>query len=391
MLARLVTGAALAAVPAALLAVGDLSAQAPSAAQAQKPVAAAAEQPPKPPIEWPPDADTLRERRLEAEAVPLFASQDPVEVTLTADWRTVQRDRDVESKKTYPGTLTIAENGTPGTPIPIQLRTRGHARRSPRVCEFAPLRLELPKDGTKGTIFEGHGAIKLGVHCQSGGAYRQYTLKEYLANRLHNALTPRSLRVRLANVTYVDTDAGKKPFTRLGIFFEDVDDMAKRVDARELPVPRQMFQYVDQPHLLFMSLFQYMIGNTDYSILMLHNVIMLDDAKGVRYTVPYDFDYSGLVNAHYAVPYKGLGLVSVQDRLYRGPCKTEAEIAAALTPFREKKAELLAMPASLGPLGLDEASRKHTEKYLNEFFETIGNPNKLKKAFVIDCRPLAGM
>jgi len=384
MLARFLTAGALATAVAAVLAGADTAAQAPPAQQP-----AAAEQQAKLPKEWPPDADTLRKRRLEAEALPLFAGQEPIEVTLTADWRAVQRDRNVESKKTYPGTLTIVKDGAGGTPIPVQLRTRGHSRRDPRVCEFAPLRLELPKDQTKGTIFEGHGTIKLGVHCQSEGVYRQYTLKEYLANRLHNTLTPRSLRVRLANVTYADTDAGKKPLTRLGIFFEDIDDLAKRMEGRELPVPRQMF--VEQDQLLFMSLFQYMIGNTDYSILMLHNVIIVDDAKGVRHTVPYDFDYSGLVNAHYAIPFKGLGLVSVQDRLYRGPCKTEAELEAALKVFREKQAEVLALPASLASLGLDERSRKYTEKYLGEFFDIIGNPGKLKKSLVTDCRTGAGM
>jgi hypothetical protein len=388
MLVRFLTAIALATVLAAALAGADAAAQAPPA---QKPAAAAADAPPKPPKEWPPDAEKLRDRRLEAEALPLFASQIPIEVTLASDWKPVQRDRNVESRKTYPGTMTIATDGTAGTPIPLELRTRGHSRRSPRTCDFAPLRLDLPKDKTKGTVFEGHGAIKLGVHCQGEGVYQQYTLKEYLANRLLNTLTPRSLRVRLARVTYVDKDPGKKPYTKLGLFFEDADDMAKRVEARELPVPRQMFKFVDQDQLMFMSLFQYMIGNTDYSILMLHNVIMLDDAKGVRLTVPYDFDYSGLVNAHYAVPFKGLGLVSVQDRMYRGPCKTEAEVNQALQPFREKQAELLAMPASLVPLGLDEGARKYTEKYLNEFFEIIGNPNKLKKAFVTDCKPAGGM
>ena len=386
MLVRFLTASALATAVAAILAGTDTAAQAPPV---EKP--AAAEQQAKPPKEWPPDAETLGKRRREAEALPLFAGQDPIEVTVTADWRAVQRDRNVESKKTYPGTLTIVKDGAAGAPIPIQLRTRGHSRRNPRVCEFAPLRLELPKDQTKGTVFEGHGAIKLGTHCQSEDLYRQYTLKEYLANRLHNTLTPRSLRVRLANVTYADTDAGKKPLTRLGIFFEDIDDLAKRMEGRELPVPRQMFQFVEQDQLLFMALFQYMIGNTDYSILMLHNVIIVDDAKGVRHTVPYDFDYSGLVNAHYAVPYKGLGLVSVQDRLYRGPCKTEAELEAALKVFREKQAEVLALPASLASLGLDERSRRYTEKYLNEFFEIIGNPGKLKKAFVTGCKTGGGM
>ncbi|MGE5198966.1 MAG: hypothetical protein ACM3H9_04950 [Rhodospirillaceae bacterium] len=388
MLARFLTSSALAVAVAAVFAGGETAAQAPPG---QQPAAAAAEKQAKVPKEWPPDAAALAKRRAEAEALPLFASFDPVEIVLTADWKAVQRDRDVESKKLYPGTLAIVAGGVAGTPIPIELRTRGHVRRNVRLCGFAPLRLELPKDRVKGTVFEGQGNLKLGVHCQNADLYEQYVLKEYLANRVLNLLTPMSLRVRLARVTYTDTDAGKKPYTRLGIFYEDADDLAKRVDARELPVPRQMFQYLDQPSLLFMSLFQYMIGNVDYSILALHNVIMLDSVKGARMPVPYDFDYSGLVDAHYAIPAKALPISSVRERLYRGPCKSEAEVEEALKPFREKQAEILALPATLTALGLEDGPRKNAEKYLNEFFDLISKPDKVKKTFVTDCKPIPGM
>jgi len=388
MLTRFVPALVLAVVLAALLAGAETAAVGP---QGQKPAAAAAEKQAKPPKAWPPDEATLLKRQAEAEALPLFASQEPIEITLTADWKAVQRDRDVDSKKLYPGTLTIVKDGTAGTPVPMQLRTRGHSRRSARTCEFAPLRLELPKDGTKGTVFEGHGNLKLGVHCQSEGIYLQYMLKEYLANRLHNLLTTRSLRVRLARVTYADSRPGRKPDTRLGLFFEDIDDLAKRMQARELSVPRQMFKYVEQDQLMFMSMFQYMIANTDYSILVLHNVIMIDDARGVRLTVPYDFDYSGLVNTHYAIPDKGLNLSSVRERRWRGPCKTEAEVAQALTPFLEKKAELLALPSTLAALGLEAGQIKSTEKYLDEFFEIIENPNRRKRTFVTECKTGDGM
>jgi hypothetical protein len=368
-------------------AVDATHAQAPPTPQAAP--GAKPPKPPKPPAIWPPDADTLKKRRLEAEALPLFASVEPFDVTITADFKAVQRDRNVDSKKTYPGTLSIMTGGVAGPAIPIQLRTRGHVRRNTRTCGFAPLRLELQKDQLKGTIFEGQGTVKLGTHCQDGDVFQQYMLKEHLASRILNVLTPRSLRSRLANVTYADSAAGKKPYTKFGIFYEDADDMAKRMDARELPVPRQMFSGLDQASLLFMSLFQYMIGNTDYSILMLHNVIMLDDVKGVRYAVPYDFDYSGLVYTHYAVAAKALELSSVRERLYRGPCKTEAELESALEPFRARKDDILALPAAMP--GLDEGPRKNTEKYLNEFFELISRPDKVKRTFVTDCKPIGGM
>jgi hypothetical protein len=388
MLARFLSAIPAAALIAIAAAGASASAQAPQTAQA--PIAAAAQKP-KIPKPWPPDAEALKKRRLDAEAIPLFQGEEPIEIVLTADWKAVQRDRNDDSKTLYPGSLAIVTGGAPGTPIPIELRTRGHSRRNPRTCAFAPLRLELPKDTTKGTIFAGHGNIKLGVHCQGDGIFQQYTLLEYLAGRLHNVLTPRSLRARLARVTYAETDGGKAPYTKLGVFFEDVDDMAKRVEARELSVPRQAFQYLDQPQVMFLSMFQYMIGNTDYSIMGLHNIFMLDDVKGVRLPVPYDFDYSGLVGAHYAVPSRQLGLASVKDRLYRGPCKTEAEVNEALQVFREKQAELLALPATLVPYGLSDGQRRSAEKYLNEFFELIAKPDRVKRTFVTECKPIAGM
>ena len=214
-------------------AVDGTRAQAPPAPQ---PAQAATQA--KPPKLWPPDADTLKKRRLEAEALPLFSSLEPFDVTITADFKAVQRDRNVDSKKLYPGTLSIVTGGVAGPAIPIQLRTRGNVRRNTRTCGFAPLRLEFPKDQLKGTIFEGQRAVKLGTHCQDADVFQQYMLKEYLASRLLNTVTPRSLRVRLAHVTYTDTAAGKKPYTMLGIFYEDADDMAKRMEARELPVLR---------------------------------------------------------------------------------------------------------------------------------------------------------
>jgi hypothetical protein len=388
MLARFLSAIAAAGVVAALFAGAPTAARAPQTGQAP---AAAGQKKPKAPKVWPPDAKALEKRRLEAETLPLFQAEAPVEFILTADWKAVQHDRDPASEALFPATLAIVTDGTRGDPIPLELRTRGHVRRNPRTCSFAPLRLELPKNRTKGTVFEGHGKIKLNTHCHGDSVYEQYTLKDYLANRLHNALTPRSLRVRLARVTYAETAGGKEPFTKLGILLEDVDDMAARAETRELSVPRQTFQYVDQRQLLFMSLFQYMIGNTDYSIALLHNVIMLDDVKGVRYTVPFDFDYAGLVGAHYAVPAKALNLPSVHERLYRGPCKTEAEFDEALTPFREKRAELLALPATLTQYGLTDGQRKDAEKFLNEFFELIGRPDKVKKVFVTDCKAIAGM
>jgi hypothetical protein len=385
---RLAVALVLAAAMACALGAGatDLLAQAPQAAGPKAAATLAQAKPAKP---WPPDAETLRARRAEAEALPLFQGFEPIEVTITADFRTVQRDRDVDSKKLYPGTLSIVTGGAAGPAIPIQLRTRGHVRRNVRLCSFAPLRLEFKKSDVKGTVFQGQTAVKLGTHCQGDDIYRQYGLKEYLANRLYNVLTPRSVRARLAEVTYADTAPGKKPFTKLGIFFEDEDDVAKRMEGREEARQGLMFGQVDRATLLLMSLFQYMIGNTDYSILKLHNVFIISGADGRRYTVPYDFDYSGLVDAHYAVVTKELGLASVHDRMYRGPCAPEAALRPTVDQFLAKKEELLALPLAMP--GLEEKHQRDAVKYLNEFFETVSRPDRVTRVFLKDCNPIGGM
>ena len=64
-----------------------------------------------------------------------------------------------------------------------------------------------------------------------------------------------------------------------------------------------------------------MIGNTDWSVPNQHNCKVLSgmniEHSDLGTIVPYDFDYSGLVDADYAVPYEGLALESVRERRYR--------------------------------------------------------------------------
>src|SRR6478609_8280114 len=119
---------------------------------------------PKP---WP-DAKTMEKRRADAAARKLFTTTDPLAITLTANFKAVQSDRNPESTKTFPATIAFAaESGAPVS-VDVQIRTRGHARRSFNTCDFAPLRVEFPKAEVKGTVFDEQRAIKLGTHCREG-------------------------------------------------------------------------------------------------------------------------------------------------------------------------------------------------------------------------------
>src|SRR5512143_4756 len=94
---------------------------------------------------WP-DGATIARRKADAENRALFQSSEPLEFTLRADFKTVQRDRDPSSTTLHPATLTVAgANGEPLT-FQVQIRNRGVLRRKARTCDFPPLRIEFSKD-----------------------------------------------------------------------------------------------------------------------------------------------------------------------------------------------------------------------------------------------------
>ena len=150
---------------------------------------------------WPSAAE-LAQRRVSSETLPLFASHEPFEFTLSGDFKALNKDRNPESKRRYPGELRITGAGGAQVTLPVQLSARGHVRRMSRTCDFVPIRIEFPKKGVGGTVFARQEALKLVVQCSRGGDFEQYILKEYLAYRLHNVVTHKSFRARLAKVTY---------------------------------------------------------------------------------------------------------------------------------------------------------------------------------------------
>jgi hypothetical protein len=332
---------------------------------------------------WPED-EVLQARRTEADARRLFRATEPLEFTLTAEFKAINKNRDPASTKRFPAVLSVADESGATRSVPVKLGTRGHFRLMARNCDFVPLRVEFPREETAGTPFEGQTALKLGTHCRNDDSYENYTLREYLTYRLFNLVTPLSFRARLARVTYVDAAATKTMATRYAIFIEHENEVARRFGGRIVELPRITFADLDAPTLTRMMLFEYMIGNTDFSIFALHNVRIVQDRARHLYPVPYDFDLSGFVHAPYAIPDPRIGIRSVLDRLYRGPCRTIDEFDAAADAFRAKRADMFALLEStrdLAPLARGEA-----KQYLESFFRSIEKPANVKKQFVDGCK-----
>jgi len=337
---------------------------------------------------WP-EESVLLVRRTEAERRPLFQTTEPLAFTLAADFKRINKDRNPESTTRYPAVLSLTDERGRAQTIHVRLSPRGHFRRMARNCSFVPLRVELPAVETAGTVFDGQSTLKLGTHCQDDKSYEQITLREYLTYPIFNVVTPRSFRARLARGTYVDAKSGKAQTTRYAIFIEHENDVARRMGGRIVELPRTEFKDLDAPTLTMMMLFEYMIGNTDFSLWALHNVRLVQDPKRTLFPVPYDFDLSGLVRAPYAIPEPRLGIRSVVDRLYRGPCRTADELEAAASVLREKRPAILALVDGINDL--DSGARSEVKSYLEAFFKTIERPTSIKRQFVDGCKPVPTM
>jgi hypothetical protein len=208
-------------------------------------------------------------------------------------------------------------------------------------------------------------------------------IREYLAYKLANLVTPLSLRARLARGTYIDARSKKKMATHSALFLEHENDLARRLGGREVRLPHMVFNEFDKPALTTMMLLEYMLGNTDYSIWTLHNVVIVQDKKRKFFPVPYDFDLSGMVHAPYAAPDPRLSLHSVTDRLYRGPCRTVEEFNAAAEPFRARQADMMTAIDSVSDLS--NVHKGEMKDYLASFFRRIATPDSIKKTFVDGC------
>ena len=331
----------------------------------------------------------LEAKRVEAQQRPLFQQSDPLAFTLTADFKTIEKDRNPESANRYPATLTVADASGREQTLHVRVGPRGHLRRMSRTCDFVPLRVDFAGNDLTGSVFEGQTTLKLGVHCRDVAAFDQFVLREWTAYRLQNLVTPQSFRARLARGTYVDAVSGKTLTTRNALFLENDDDVARRMGGRIVELQRLQFKDVDAAALELMTLFNFMIGNTDYSLYALHNVKVVQVPAKTLYPVPYDFDLSGLVNPPYALPDRRMGIQAVTERLYRGPCLPADQLEQALAPFRAQQAAMFA--AVDGVKQFDGATRSAVRDYLDGFFHAIAPPNGVKRAILDSCKPAPTM
>jgi hypothetical protein len=222
--------------------------------------------------------------------------------------------------------------------------------------------------------------MKLVMPCRGD----EYVVREWMVYRLYNLVTPKSLRARLVSVQLDETGRKSRP-PFYGILLEEDEEMAARNQSMVVEVKQVRPEQTDKSAFLTMAVFQYLIGNTDWSVQYQQNIKLIVSSEGtVPATVAYDFDHAGLVNAPYARPAEELQMSNVQERRFRGYCITDMEqYADVVNLYNSLKHDIYALYSSC-PL-LDAKYVKSTLKYFDEFYATINDAKAMRRQFAYPC------
>jgi hypothetical protein len=317
----------------------------------------------------------------------LFEDAEPLAIRLSFDFNALCRAGADVGCPDAQATLAYADADGMEHSMPVWIRARGRWRNVAANCQMPPLSV-IFGDGTEGTLFEGQTMLPLTTHCNERPVTQeQYVLKELLAYHIYNALTEASMRVRLARVSYEHTGQRPRTVERYAFFTEHFDSLAARNGAEFWATENFAPSSGEAAQLATMELFEFMIGNTDWSMLTGHNVAHLRTPEGPVIAVAYDFDFSGIVNASYAGPPPALRMRSVTQRMYRGFCHPGLDWDALFEHFQAKREAIQALVEQTP--ALNDGERSEARNYVASFYEILDSPERRQKDIVERCRPLA--
>ena len=311
----------------------------------------------------------------------LFDNDEMLNIKLSGNIRAVLNDRG-DNPQYHPLSFSYFEKDSNEVSMSMNIKTRGHFRKDKGNCNYPPLMLDLSKSNQPpSSLFYKQNKLKLVMPCQGD----EYVIREWLVYKLYNLITPKSFRARLAKLI-LDDASKKKQTSFYGVLLEDEKQMAQRNHLIALETKSLKPQNTEMEAFLTMAVFEYMIGNTDWSVQYLQNIkLVAADASAAPTTVPYDFDHSGMVNAPYAHPAEELEMSSVMERRYRGYCIDMKQFDDIIALFNRLKKDFYNVYTNCSLL--DAKYIKTITKYLDEFYATINDPKNLKKAFSYPCDP----
>ncbi len=326
----------------------------------------------------------------------LFDSHETIQITIVADIQTLIRDiGEDEGDNQFTGqsehyaVLSYRDPAGASATLRVTAETRGHFRRDRSNCDFPPLRLDFRKsefedEPRENSIFAGQNKLKMVTHCQTDQEeFEQQLIQEYLLYRTYNILSDKSFRVRLALVTYVDT-VQIDSLTRYAFIIEDERKLAERIGGESVETQGIHPLDLEYSSMATVAIFQYMIRNTDWSVQGLHNIKIFGPIEGLLHPVPFDFDWSGVVNAPYAEPDRSLDIESIREPLYTGYCRSMAEFEEAFALFNRHQEAIYDLHRNQEGINQDRIDQMLQD--YDQFFFVINRPLHVERSILRQCK-----
>jgi hypothetical protein len=238
---------------------------------------------------------------------------------------------------------------------------------------FAPIELNFKKAKFGYSDLNKISKLKMVPQCSSGKDKEDYILREYLAYKLFSVLTDTSFRVRLINVNYIDTEKKRKPLKQFAFFIEPVEMLTARTNCIQIKSTTLNQKSIVPGIMDRLAIFNFMIGNYDWSVPGQHNVQIIKslniDPYGLGIAIPHDFDWTGLVNAAYAIPAENVGTENVRERLFVGVCRKKEVFERDLDLFLAKKDDFYKVINDFPYI--TQKVKKDLISYLDGFFNQI--------------------
>jgi hypothetical protein len=322
---------------------------------------------------------------------PLFSSEEMLRTALTAPLAEAFSQKKQKDRLYLEGRWSYRQDEAT-VRLPVKIRTRGNFRRVN--CALPPLQLNFRKKTLDGTLLDGQDKLKMVSPCGHGEKYQQLIYLEYLVYRLFALFSDYHFRTRLVEVGYVDTGERADPWQSVNFLIEDVQAMAARSGAGLVDIESSRRSEMDLGLTALVEVFQFMIGNVDYSTLQsppgdkcCHNVKLLaraDSSAGGYLPVPYDFDSAGIINAPYATVPEQVPIKRVTQRYFTGWCKEEYRFREAISRVNAQREGAIAVFEKF-PL-LEKKYRKKAVDYLDKSYQLLNDEKYVKRYILGRCR-----
>jgi len=314
--------------------------------------------------------------------VSLFDDDTPIKLTIVTDVVELQNDKSKDPEY-IDGMLLHHMNKYKVEAFEIKVKARGGTRRLTELCDFPPLKFNFKKKKVKNTVFEGLDKMKFVSQCRQEEEFQDYLLEEYLLYKTYNILTEDSYRVRLVDIEIRDKQLRVESIQMKGFLIEDDEAFEERTASKEYEEAVYSQDSCQAQAMDILSMFQYMIGNTDWYVNTRHNIDIFQNRYGDLIPVPFDFDFAGVINTPYAVPSKEIPIKRVKQRYFKGSCRDLQAYNPVIDLFNSKKEEIFELYNSFDYL--ENHIINKSLRYYNKFYKILNDPALAEPSFYQAC------